>query len=113
MLEIWTFMGYILAITNFLTQFTHVFRLFSLVKTVLKIWSPICEKISTKLLKKNYESVHNLWQILRKKSRIRETPMLSTDADSRTNIILERVHDLLIRTKMQTWSTRKCGLGSR
>ena len=30
------------------------------------------------------------------KSRIRETPTLSTDADSRTDTILERLHDLKI-----------------
>ena len=31
---------------------------------------------------------------MQKKSRIRETPTLLTDVDSRTNKILERLHDL-------------------
>ena len=48
-----------------------------------------------------------------KKSRIRETPTLSTDADSSTDTILERLRDLPIRTEKRTWSTRKCGLGPR
>ena len=47
------------------------------------------------------------------KSRIRETPTLSTDADSMTDTILERLRDLPIRTEKQTWSTQKCGLGPR
>ena len=34
-----------------------------------------------------------------KKSRIRETKNLSTDADSRTDTILERLHDLLKKNK--------------
>ena len=48
-----------------------------------------------------------------KKSRIRETPILSTDADSRTDTILERLRDLPIHTEKRTWSTQKCGLGPR
>ena len=36
------------------------------------------------------------------KSRIRETPTLSTDADSKTDTILERLRDLPIRTKKRT-----------
>ena len=47
----------------------------------------------------------------KKKSRIRETPTLSTDADSRTDTILERLRDLPIRTEKRTWSMQKCGLG--
>ena len=43
-------------------------------------------------------------------SLIRETPTLLTDADSRTDTILERLRDLPIRTEKRTWSTRKCGL---
>ena len=50
---------------------------------------------------------------IKKKSRIRETPTLLTDADSRTDTILERLRDLPIRTEKRTWSTRKCGLGPR
>ena len=46
-----------------------------------------------------------------KKSRIRETPTLSIDADSRTDTILERLRNLPIRTEKRTWSTQKCGLG--
>ena len=41
------------------------------------------------------------------KSRIRETPTLSTNADSRTDTILEKLRDLPIRTEKRTWSTRK------
>ena len=48
-----------------------------------------------------------------KKSRIRETQTLSTDTDSRTDTILERLHDLPIRTEKRTWSSQKCGLGPR
>ena len=48
-----------------------------------------------------------------KKSHIQDTPTLSTDADSRTNTILERLHDLPIHTEKRTWSTWKCGLGPR
>ena len=48
-----------------------------------------------------------------KKFRIRDTPTLLTDTNSRTDIILERLCDLLIRTKKRTWSTQKCGLGPR
>ena len=44
------------------------------------------------------------------KSRVRETQTLSTDADSRTDTILERLRDLPIRTEKRTWSTQKCGL---
>ena len=47
------------------------------------------------------------------KSRIRETPTLSTDADSRTDTILERLRHLPIRTEKRTLSTPKCGLGPR
>ena len=36
----------------------------------------------------------------RKKSRIRETPTLSTDADSRTNTNLKRLHDLSKKKKL-------------
>ena len=49
----------------------------------------------------------------KKKSRIRETPTISTDADSRTDTILERLRDLSIRTEKRTWSTQKWGLGPR
>ena len=48
-----------------------------------------------------------------KKSRIRETPTLSTDVGSTTDKILERLRDLPIRTEKRTWSTQKCGLGPR
>ena len=48
-----------------------------------------------------------------KKSRIRETPTLSTDADSRTDTILERLRHLPIHTEKRTWSTQQCGLGPR
>ena len=47
------------------------------------------------------------------KSCIRETPTLTTDADSRADTILERLRDLPIRTEKPTWSTQKCGLGPR
>ena len=47
----------------------------------------------------------------KKKSRIRETPTLSTDADSWTAKVLERLRDLPICTEKWTWSIRKCGLG--
>ena len=45
---------------------------------------------------------------LTNKSRIRETPNLSTDADSRTNTILERLHDLSRekKTKKKTFFFR-------
>ena len=42
-----------------------------------------------------------------------EIPTLSTDADSRTDTILERSRDSPIRTEKRTWSTQKCGLGPR
>ena len=45
-------------------------------------------------LKKAFDTVN--YEILLKKSRIRETKNLSTDADSRTNTILERLCDLSI-----------------
>ena len=35
--------------------------------------------------------------LILKKSRIRETPTLSTDADSRTDTILENLHDFFLR----------------
>ena len=54
-----------------------------------------------------------LHQTLHKKSRIRETPTLLTDEDSRTDTILERLRGLPIRTEKRTWSTRKCRLGPR
>ena len=40
------------------------------------------------------ETEMSKFQILSKKSRIRETENLSTDADSRTDTIFERLHDL-------------------
>ena len=43
-------------------------------------------------------------KIIKKKSRRRETPTLSTDADRRTDTILERLRDLPILTKKRTWS---------
>ena len=49
----------------------------------------------------------------KKKSRIWETPTLSTNADSRTDTILEKLRDLPIRTEKRTWSTLRWGLGSR
>ena len=49
---------------------------------------------------------------IKQKSRIRETPTLLTDEDSRTDTIFERLRDLPIRTEKRTLSTRKCGLGS-
>ena len=52
-------------------------------------------------------------EVALEKSRIRETPTLLTDADSRTDTILERLRDLPIRTEKRTWSTQKCGLGSQ
>ena len=52
-------------------------------------------------------------KVYMEKSRIQETPTLSTDANSRTDTILGRLRDLPIRTEKRTWSTRKCGLGSR
>ena len=62
------------------------------------------------------QTVHNylnIWDcshtFLFKKSCIRETPTLSTDANSRTDTILKRLHDLPIRTEKRTWSTQKCG----
>ena len=42
----------------------------------------------------NYLSTKNEDKILAVKSRIRETPTLSTDADSRTNTNLKRLRDL-------------------
>ena len=62
------------------------------------------------VLDKNWS---RLREVIRKNSRIWETPTLLTDADSRTDTILERLRDLPIRTEKQTWSTRKCGLGPR
>ena len=62
----------------------------------------------------------NMIKKKKKKSRIRETPTLSTDADSRTDTLLERLRDLpksghgphenadLVHAKVGTWSTRKC-----
>ena len=48
-----------------------------------------------------------------KKTRTRETPTLSTDADSRADTILEGLRDLPIHTEKRTWSTQKCGLRPR
>ena len=36
----------------------------------------------------------NLFELIVEKSRIQETPTLSTDADSRTDTILERLRDI-------------------
>ena len=52
-------------------------------------------------------------QQTKKKSGIRETPTLSTDADSRTDTILERLRDLSIHTEKRTRSTLRWGLGPR
>ena len=41
-----------------------------------------------------------------KKSRIRETKNLSTDADSRTDTILERLRDLSLKTKTKQKNIR-------
>ena len=75
------------------------------------------QKINPKMVKMlNYQqqkSNSGKICIYQKISRIRETPTLSTDADSRTDTILERLRDLPIHTEKRTWSTQKCGLGPR
>ena len=43
-----------------------------------------------------------------KKSRIWETPTLSTDADSRTKTILERLHDLSAKKKKKVGWLDQC-----
>ena len=42
-----------------------------------------------------------------KKSRIRETKNLSTDADRRTDTIFERLHDLFKKKKWGGWRVHK------
>ena len=61
-------------------------------------------KINSKIWKINRELVREGQRIRinSKKSRIRETPTLSTDADSRTDTNLKRLRDLPIRTKKRT-----------
>ena len=63
MLKIWTFMGVKMAVTFFVTHFTHVSRHFavyckkhkkSLGKTVLKIWSQILTKNDLKVHKTTF-----------------------------------------------------------
>ena len=51
---------------------------------------------STKNIKKVifYTTITNTFDFSSKKSRIRETPTLSTDADSRTDTNLKRLRDL-------------------
>ena len=48
----------------------------------------------------NLESHIQLVDIVKEKSRIRETKHLSTDADSRTDTILERLRDLSKKKKI-------------
>ena len=72
------------------------------------------------LPKKKHSIKRQFWKE-EKKSRIGEIPTLLTNADSRTDTILERLRDLPIRTekadlvhaKMRTWSMLRWGLGPR
>ena len=42
----------------------------------------------------------SFYDIITEKSRIRETPTLSTDADNRTDTNLKRLHDLSLKKKI-------------
>ena len=54
----------------------------------------IWNTIKSKQLEPGWKFNWDLNQIFHKKSRIRETPTLSTDADSRTDTILKKLHDI-------------------
>ena len=60
--EIWSSMGYILAITKFGTQFTQICRKIAFLSTKLLLEKSA--KTKKKLKTKNHENVYNLWRIL-------------------------------------------------
>ena len=71
------------------------------------------KKKTFSFLQISWQDTASVFKTVIKNSHIRETPTLSTDVDSRTNTILERLRHLPIRTEKLTLSTRKCGLGPR